>query len=107
LTLTKSSEGELVPIADNTSGLDFQGPELFPAPVPELSAYQINQWQFLEHLEPIDDLSMLAFQVSQITFGMSELVRMIGEVQSKLEGLRANPDLAHLMARSDEDEREQ
>jgi hypothetical protein len=37
-------------------------------------------WGFLEYDHPIEDPSMLAFQVAQLTLGMRELKRQLGEL---------------------------
>jgi hypothetical protein len=66
-----------------TTGLDFQGPELSPAPVPPLASPEFNIWGFLEFQDPIDDPAMLAFQVAQLTVGMGELLRRLEHLEGR------------------------
>jgi hypothetical protein len=71
-----------------TTGLDFDGPELNPVPIPDQvpSAFQPDPWGFLEFVDPIGDAQMLAFQVSQLTVGMGELKRRLETVESWARG---------------------
>lgn len=82
-----------------TTGLDFEGPELNPVPIPEVpSAFQPNPWGFLEFIDPIGDAQMLAFQVSQLTVGMGELLRRIEALEasnSVLLGFHMERDIQH------------
>lgn len=69
-----------------TTGLDFQGPELNPTPVPPLASLELDPWAFLEFQEPIEHPQMLAFQVAQLTVGMAELLARLSAVESWARG---------------------
>lgn len=72
--------------AVNSSSKDrqFDGPKLNPVPVPELAALDSEAfWDFLRYVDPIDSGDMLAFQVAQLTIGMTDLKRRIEELEDE------------------------
>lgn len=86
-----------------TTGLDFQGPDLAPAPVPELAQPELNVWAFLEYVDPIEHPEMLAFQVAQLTVGMGELLRMVADLAAQVDELNAmHPVSRNMKGRTDE-----
>jgi len=66
--------------------LKFDAPPMNPLPGPQLATLpDVDVWGFLQYVEPVEDVGMLAFQVSQLTLGMGELKRQIDELRVNRE----------------------
>lgn len=84
MTESRATSAHIPPLRSvSPTDLTFEGPTLNPVPTPQFATPpDLDVWSFLEFVEPIPEINMLAFQVAQMTVGMAELKRRLEAIEN-------------------------